>query len=62
MPHEPVQIRPVIAIGAPFKNEAVARKRAEALQADLVKAGMGWNNLVARLVDETGEFTDLKWF
>jgi hypothetical protein len=60
--HEPVQIRPVIAIGAPFKNEAVARARAEVIQAELVEAGIGWDNLVARLVDAEGDFIDLDWF
>jgi hypothetical protein len=59
---EPVQIRPVIAIGAPFKNEAVARARAEILQAELIKAGIGWDNLVARLVEPTGDVAELDWF
>lgn len=58
----PVEIRPVIALGAPIKNEAVARQRAEALQTDLLAAGIGWENLTARLVAADGAFSDLDWF
>jgi hypothetical protein len=58
----PVQIRPVIAIGHPIRNELVARQRAEGVQHALIAAGLGWANLVAREVDPDGTTSDLGWF
>jgi hypothetical protein len=59
---DPVRIRAVIAVGEPFKSEAVAKDRAESLQRYLRGAGVGWGDLEARKVSVDGSTSRLDWF
>lgn len=60
--HDPIRIKPVIALEHGLTNLSVAKERAEKLQEHLLQSGVGWKNLEARAIEPDGSMTDLQWF